>query len=335
MNVLVIQPAFIGDAIISIAFAEALKSAEPSCHITYLVRPESVGLLKYAPSINSVIPYDKYGEESGRSGIESKAKALNVLGFDTVVCLHSSMRTLELVKRLNAPIKLGMVANDVFTAQIIPQIGDDQARIAVRFAEAFHRDCVSSSLPKLHFPDDLLPTDFATLSRPIIGIAPGSVWKTKRWKASHFIGLANELLEKGVSVIWIGQEKDVDAELLKSVNILKNNSINYLSKLSLEESGAVIQHLDLLISNDSAPVHIAVATGTPVIDIFGPTIPEFGFAPRAESGLSIGIENLWCRPCSSHGSNECPIHTHQCMEDIRVERILESSKQYVTISSSQ
>ncbi len=331
MNVLVIQPAFIGDVIISIAFAEALKSADPSCNIVYLVRPESVRLLQYAPAINTVIAYDKYGEESGRAGIESKAKELNTMGFDAVVCLHSSIRTLELVKRLNVTIKLGMVAHSAFTRHILPQNGDDQARIAVRFAEALQPESVVSSLPKLYFPDHLLPSDFTTLSRPIIGIAPGSVWKTKRWKASYFIGLANILLEKGMSVVWIGKENDVDTELLTSVNLLKNRSINYLSKLSLEQSGAVIQHLDVLISNDSAPVHIAVATGTPVIDIFGPTIAEFGFAPRAESGLSIGAENLWCRPCSSHGSNECPIHTHQCMEDISVQSVLKNIKKYVSI----
>lgn len=331
MNVLVIQPAFIGDAVVSIAFAEALKSADLSCHITYLVRPESVELLKYAPSINNVIAYDKYGEESGRSGIETKAKQLNELGFDAVVCLHSSVRTLELVKCLNVPIKLGIVSNDAFTAHIVPQSGDDQARIAVRFAEALNPKSGISSLPKLDFSEDLLPKDFKLLPRPIIGIAPGSVWKTKRWKASHFIELANILSEKGISIVWIGQEKDVDPDILKTVNLLKNNSINYLSNLSLEESAAVIQRLDVLISNDSAPVHIAIATGTPVIDIFGPTIPDFGFAPRAESGLSIGIENLWCRPCSSHGSNECPIHTHQCMEDIRVTSVLKLGEKYVVI----
>ena len=331
MNVLVIQPAFIGDAIVSVAFAEALKSADVSCHITYLVRPESVNLLKYAPSINRVIAYDKYGEESGRAGIDSKAKELNQLGFDAIVCLHSSVRTLELVKRLNSAIKLGMVANDVFSAQIAPQSGDDQARIAVRFAEALIPKVNILSLSKLYFPEEILPKDFSSLPHPIIGIAPGSVWKTKRWKASHFIELAKMLSEKGVSIVWIGQEKDVDADVSKAVKLLKNNRLNYLSKLSLEDSGAVIQHLDLLISNDSAPVHIAIATGTPVIDIFGPTIPEFGFAPRAESGLSIGVENLWCRPCSSHGSNECPIHTHQCMEDVRVEIVLKNIEKYVAI----
>ncbi len=331
MKVLVIQTAFIGDAIVSVAFAEALKSADRSCDITYLVRPESVNVLKYAPAINRVIPYDKYGEESGRSGIESKAKELNELGFDAIVCLHSSVRTLELVKRLSAPIKLGIVSNDVFTSQIVPEIGDDQARIAVRFAEKLNATVDTKSLPKLDFPEGLLPKDFLSLPRPIIGIAPGSVWKTKRWTASHFIELANVLCSKGVSIVWIGQEGDVDAEILESVNLFKNKSINYLSKLSLEESGAVIQHIDLLISNDSAPVHIAIASGTPVIDIFGPTIPEFGFAPRAESGLSIGVENLWCRPCSSHGSNECPIHTHQCMEDISVGSVLKLIEKYILI----
>ncbi|HET9135531.1 MAG TPA: hypothetical protein VFO76_02750, partial [Candidatus Kapabacteria bacterium] len=73
-KLLVIQPAFIGDAVISIALAEALRAIEPDeAEITYLVRPESAGLLIYAPAISKVIAFDKYGKESGAEGIKRKA----------------------------------------------------------------------------------------------------------------------------------------------------------------------------------------------------------------------------------------------------------------------
>ncbi|MFI5264903.1 MAG: glycosyltransferase family 9 protein, partial [Candidatus Kapaibacterium sp.] len=86
-----------------------------------------------------------------------------------------------------------------------------------------------------------------------------------------------------------------------------------------------ISHSDLLISNDSAPVHIATATGTRSIVIYGPTVPEFGFAPPPDLGQIIQNEGLWCRPCASHGSNECPIHTHECMTSIKPEVVFQKA----------
>src|SRR5688572_3946009 len=107
MNALVIETAFLGDAILSVALAEALRQHESDAKITYLVRPESAALLEYAPSIDHVLTYDKYGEESGVQAITSKAEELNKLKFDVVFSLHESQRTRMLLDKLTAPKKIG------------------------------------------------------------------------------------------------------------------------------------------------------------------------------------------------------------------------------------
>ncbi|MBS1903174.1 MAG: glycosyltransferase family 9 protein [Bacteroidetes bacterium] len=326
---LVMQPAFIGDAICSVALANTLATIDPEFEISYLVRPESASLLSYAPNIHRVFAFDKYGEDSGIKGIEAKAAELNSVGFDVVFCLHRSRRTIELVKRLNVPMKVGIVPSPVFTHVIPAEKTDDAPTSAARLARTLSSNADITALPTLRLPSTLLPPEFSQLPRPIIGIAPGSVWKTKRWPARHVASLIQLLSSRAGSIVLIGQKTDVDSEIINPVSTYDVKLISYLSKLSLEASAAVISHLDVLVSNDSAPVHIAVAVGTPVVDVLGPTVKEFGFAPRPASGIVAECEGLWCRPCASHGSNECPIHTFDCMNKIDPAVVLARTLEYV------
>ena len=92
------------------------------------------------------------------------------------------------------------------------------------------------------------------------------------------------------------------------------------------ESAELIKRSDLLITNDSAPLHIANSVGTDVIGIFGATIPAFGFFPYGKRDIVFETNGLKCRPCSIHGGNKCPIGTFECMLKIKEEAILESVK---------
>ncbi len=329
MKILVIQPAFIGDAIISLSLAEAIIAAEPMAEIYYLVRPESKALLTYSPAVKEVLVFDKYNSEAGKQGIERKAAELNTYKFDAVCCLHESLRTIELLKRLTIPIKIGNYQHSVFTHSILSNKTEDRAMQAAKLATALFPEAKTDVLAKLTIPDSLLPSDMRSLPRLIACLAPGSVWKTKRWPAASFIALAETLAQKGYSIVLIGLKTDISDEIEGFDRAPITHKKNYLSALSLEATAAVIAYSDILISNDSAPVHIAIATGTPVVDIFGPTVSEFGFAPRSANGVSIEVNTLWCRPCSAHGSNECPIHTHECMTAISTEDVLHGIKRIV------
>jgi len=79
----------------------------------------------------------------------------------------------------------------------------------------------------------------------------------------------------------------------------------------------------VLVTNDSAPLHLATAMRTPVIALFGPTITEFGFGPVRPGDVALGVE-LECRPCSSHGPRSCPLGHHRCMRDLPVEVVTQA-----------
>jgi heptosyltransferase II len=75
------------------------------------------------------------------------------------------------------------------------------------------------------------------------------------------------------------------------------------------------------VTNDSAPLHLATAVGTPIVALFGPTVPEFGFGPRRATDVTLGWDGLACRPCSRHGPPVCPLGHHRCMRDLTVETV--------------
>jgi len=90
----------------------------------------------------------------------------------------------------------------------------------------------------------------------------------------------------------------------------------------LRQCAVLIGRARLLVTNDSAPLHLATAMGTPVVAVFGPTIPEFGFGPVRERDASVGLVGLVCRPCSDHGPPACPLGHHKCMRELSVDRVL-------------
>ncbi|MCB0751260.1 MAG: glycosyltransferase family 9 protein, partial [Ignavibacteriae bacterium] len=93
-------------------------------------------------------------------------------------------------------------------------------------------------------------------------------------------------------------------------------------KLSLLESVAVVELCDIMICNDSGALHIADAVKTDVISFFGPTVKSIGYFPYRENDKVLEVE-LDCRPCSSHGTNKCPLEHHNCMKMIEPDFVVQ------------
>jgi heptosyltransferase-2 len=92
--------------------------------------------------------------------------------------------------------------------------------------------------------------------------------------------------------------------------------MNAAGVLTLLGSAELIRRCHVLVTNDSAPQHLASAVDTPTITIFGPTVPAFGFGPLARRSTTAGIDSLTCRPCDRHGPRRCPLGHWRCMRDL-------------------
>ena len=167
------------------------------------------------------------------------------------------------------------------------------------------------------------------LHKNMIAIAPGTIWNTKRWPADRFAVVSAQLASDDNVIVLIGGKEDeiLCKEVMEIAHV--KNVFSAAGKLSLLQSAELIRRCKVLISNDSAPMHIAVAVETPVIAIFGATIPGFGFAPRGHRDVVVETNGLPCRPCSIHGGNICPIKTFACMLAIAPELVVEKVKSFL------
>src|SRR5437870_1484906 len=159
MKALIIQPAFLGDAILSLALTEELRRLSPPSHISYLVRPEAAPVMRLSPSVDKVFSYDKYDSESGLSGLKRKAAELNAEGFDLIFTLHSSKRTRMLLEKLDAPEKIGYGNYNVLTRKV-QELHEPQTSRSIRLLLSIFPEANLNTLPKL---------------QPLMGVLPDAV----------------------------------------------------------------------------------------------------------------------------------------------------------------
>jgi len=158
-------------------------------------------------------------------------------------------------------------------------------------------------------------------SRPLIA-ATGARHQTKIWPVDHWVDILNAAHADGFSsqvIIGSSNERDLSEEIISRLDF---PVLNTAGELDLKELIALLELGRAVISSDSGPMHIAAAVGTPVVAIYGSTVPEFGFAPFRCRGEVVQIEEeLDCRPCHPHGRKSCPRKHFRCMNDIRPDMV--------------
>ena len=333
-RVLIIQTAFIGDVVLTSPLVKAVKTTWPAVKTDILVVPRSKNVLENNPNLFKIINYDKRGNDKGIFRFFRLANRLRKNRYDLVLLPHRSIRSAFLAVLTGAKKRFGFSKGFRYlythTVKYNPDIHEVERNL--KLLEPLGIE-ISGISPEV-YPDDkdeqairfLLPD--AAWQQPVIAVAPGSVWATKRWPQHYYARLAESLAAKGMQVILIGGMEDFDL----CERIIKNGpaqTINMAGKLSLLQSAALLKRCAALICNDSGTLHLGVAAGTRVIALFGPTVPAFGFYPYGKGHIVIEKE-LPCRPCAIHGGNTCPIGTHACMLEITPEAVLNTVLQVIS-----
>jgi heptosyltransferase-2 len=165
---------------------------------------------------------------------------------------------------------------------------------------------------------DLLLRHQGEPDAPFVALAPGSAWGTKRWP--YYVELARRLGEE-FRVAVIGSPADRPTAMEIKSALPEGSLIDGTAGLSLLASAELVGRAQAIVTNDSAPQHLASAMGTPTLTIFGPTVPEFGFGPLAERRVTAGHDALSCRPCHRHGPQRCPLGHWRCMRELSTDYI--------------
>lgn len=176
----------------------------------------------------------------------------------------------------------------------------------------------NSYLPNVRFNDHSLRHGKS------IAIAPSAAHKTKRWPKAKFSLLIKIMAEKGWRITLVGGPNDEDLILeIKE----ENKSVNldtFISKGSIQDTAAILDHHSAVITGDTALSHTAFARRVPVFVIFGSTVPELGFAPSSEMFNIIQNDSIDCRPCTHIGRDKCPRGDFACMESIAPKEVADS-----------
>lgn len=334
-RILIIQTAFLGDVILCTPLVKKVREKHPESKIFFLAIPQTRELLRNNPYLDEIIVYDKKDKERSIFYYFDLVKKIKAKNFDLALVPHRSLRSAFLAYLARIPQRVGFdksTGSFLFTKKIkyVQNQLETIRNLSLLETKSFSED---ELLPEL-FPseDDLKYVE--NLFRVwgikeddgIGGIAPGSVWETKRWLPERFGEIADLLMENfKAKIIFLGGKDDEGLCLDISKN-MRNKPFIAAGKATPLQSASLISRCKVILSNDTAPMHMAVAMRTPVVAIFGSTVPEFGFAPSGKNDVVIQKE-VYCRPCGIHGKRKCPEKHFRCMKEIAVKEVLESVAQ--------
>lgn len=315
---LVIQTAFLGDVVLTTPLLAAL--AQQHGPVDVVTTGAAAPLLETHPAVATVFRYDKRGEDRGWSGFRRLAAQLRERRYQRAYLPHQSWRSAALALAAGIRQRTGFAQSTpaiTYTTRIPrPRTGHEVERLLALAGSSVQT--VPAVGLRLTPDDDAAADEWLrrrSLAPGFVALAPGAIWGTKRWP---WYGQLAAALEGPVVVV--GSEED--SALADEVAAAAPHRVHSAAgALSLRGSAALLRRAAVLVTNDSAPLHLATAMGTPVVAIFGPTVPKFGFGPRGPRDRVVELEGLGCRPCSAHGPQVCPLGHHHCMQQLSVEKV--------------
>lgn len=338
-NVLVLQTSFLGDTVLTVPLIAELKRRFPVKRLTVLCQPGSRELLQDHPAIDEIIVDDKKQADRGAHGLRAKAATLRAKRFTLALTPHKSLRSALLLYLAQIPCRVGFrqsrgwflfnrrVKRDAWRHDVERNLSILQA-FDVRVEECHRALDLPVNSPVQQVVNQKLMALGISENDNVVGINPGSVWPTKRWSAAGFAELIRLLKnEFACQVLLFGGPED--APVVEDVERRSGGAaINLVDQIGLHELAAAISRCAIFITNDSAPMHIAVARQVPTVAIFCATTPELGFFPYTKNAIVVG-RDISCRPCASHGGRRCPLGTEDCIRQIGAHHVMEGVRKLI------
>ena len=323
-----LQTGFLGDIIITTAAFRFVREHYPLIKQYLITTPIGAAALRGHPDLDKVLVFDKRGKSLFAEARRLK-RDLGTLDLGRVWMLqtHKSFRSSFLCRLIGLPTvtyfesQCGFLATRrVFRVAVLHEA---QRILLLLEALGVDRQEFQKVQPFLApHNQGSIEEQIKTFAngKALVAFAPGSVWGTKRWPSEYYGALARILLEKTrVHIVILGSKDEIPAaeiveKLASGSDATGARVLNLAGKTNLDDLRAIFPRLNLLVSNDSSPLHYASAFRTPTLAIFGATVPALGFGPLAPRSAIAEID-LDCRPCSAHGPQTCPLGHFRCMLD--------------------
>jgi heptosyltransferase I len=357
-NILLIKLSAIGDVVQTFPVLNKLRRRYPKARIDWLVTPALAELLRFNPAITDVIEFsrDEWAKPWRLAPFTSAARLiarLRAAEYDLVIDLQGQLRSAVFAFASGAPARIGFdrPRADVWKT-LTRKIPDEAKRHAWQgaregswLAYTHHLRLptldvhpverylgvgallgLDDGAPDFSFPippeaktriDALL--DYYDIAKiKLVVIAPGTNWETKQWRSGGFADVARHFLKNNCAVALIGS--DGERESCEAVARLAPGAVNLGGETTLSELAALIRRASICVTNDSGPMHLAVALDRPVVSIFGPTDPVWA-GPYKRDGAVLRVD-LPCSPCYLRRLSDCP-NGHACMTGVSAGAVIE------------
>lgn len=315
-NILIIQTAFIGDAILASSLIEKLHARFPAAHVSILVRKGNESVYDNHPFLKEVLVWNK--KENKNKNLFKLLLQVRKNKYDCVVNCHRFLSSGLLTGFSGARHKAGYKQTPfsyLFDTTVKHTIGDSRHE-----AERYNQ-LIEDFTGNIVFKPKLYPSaaDFAKVktfqNKEYVCMAPASVWYTKQLVTEKWIELCNRTLPD-TTIYLLGAPGDIDlCEKIKSQSTHKNIHV-LAGQLSLLQSCALMKDAKMNYVNDSAPLHLASSVNANVTAFFCSTVPEFGFGPLSDYSKVIEVKGLACKPCGLHGYKACPLGHFKCSKEM-------------------
>lgn len=330
-KVLVIQTAFLGDAILTLPMIQKLKEIYPNFSIDVLCIPSTSEIFCNSPFVDEVIIYDKKNRQKSIKELIKLIKNIRRKKYYRIYSPHRSFRTSLIVWLSKSKETFGFdnaslsffYSHKIFYDKNIHEVARNLQLIGI---DTFANNWRIAPIVKINSDiEKKIKEQIPFENKKFAAIAPGSVWATKRYPMEYYEVVVEYLVNQNYFIFFIGGNDD--KTLCESLqNKFLQNSISFASKLSVIETITLLKQCSVLICNDSAPTHMGMAAQIPTLTIYCSTMPEFGFYPYNELSKYVSFDDLRCKPCGIHGHKKCPIKTFDCGYLLAPQTIIEKLK---------
>jgi heptosyltransferase-1 len=339
-RIVLIKPSALGDIAHSLPVLSALRRRYPNAHIAWVVNKIYEPILRPHPDLNEIIPFDRGVTKRGIvASIQSWwqfSRELRSKQFDLAIDLQGLLRTGLMMRATRAPVRIGLASAREGSrwcyTHVIPD--DLQGMHAVdRYWMIAERLGAADGGKQFVLPVDgdakaWAQQQLASLPRPWIAVGVGARWLTKRWPPEHFASLVNQALAQfGGSAILVGTP-DEKSLAEQAAGAIVGPKLNVAGTTTLPQLAAMLGECDLMVGNDTGPLHLAVALGRPVVAPFTCTrvrrTGPYGPASRAVE------TTVWCA-----GSYVKTCDRLDCMRELTPSRLWPSFQEVLTAWRAQ
>ncbi|HKY22373.1 MAG TPA: glycosyltransferase family 9 protein [Vicinamibacterales bacterium] len=356
-RILLLRLERVGDLLMVLDAIAMVRALAPQAEIDLVVGSWNLPLARLIPAVNAIETLDvpwmaREGHGLSWRALISRARAWRSKGYDLAINLEPDIRSNLLLALSGAARTTGFVSGgggDVLSEAVEPDPGAHVAAnamtlVARAFGSTGLKPCAtdnpSASRAGLTFQDPPCPTHLTIpeearrraaeligptpLGRTVIGIQPAAGRQIKEWDPVRFAEVGSALArERGATIVLIGSASDRRAlDAVRAAWPADVARVDLPEKTDLVVLAAVLERLTLFITGDTGPMHMAAAVGTPVLAIFGPSLPT-RYAPLSAKSRMVRID-IHCSPCNlmRKPPERCVGHVPDCLAGIESAQVL-------------